>query len=307
MKDASNKGTIFDIQHYAIYDGPGIRTNVFLKGCPLRCAWCHNPESQKLAPEMAYRQDLCVGCGACVEACPEGALTMGRDGVVRDREACRVCDRCVEACPEGAMERIGRETAVEAIVEEVVRDAPYYESSKGGATVSGGEPTVQADFLLATLGGLKAKGIHTALETCGFFKSDLLGALLEVTDLFLFDLKEIDDLRHKETTGVSNERILANLRALLERAGTERVTVRVPVIPGANADDASIDRLIAFLGEVGYDRPVHLMPYNAMARTKWEKIGRGDEYRPFEPLTDEALEAMAARFAAAGLETVCNH
>ena len=301
------QGVIFDIQHYAIYDGPGIRTTVFFKGCPLACAWCHNPESMRSKPEVGYRADLCKQCGACIEACPAGALTMEAEAVGRDRVACRVCGACVEVCPTQAVEMIGYETDVESIVEQVTKDIPFYDNSGGGVTISGGEPTMQPAFLMALLRALGEKGIHRAVETCGLFRADLVDDLDGLVDLVLFDLKHVDDTIHRQQTGTSNVQILDNFSHLLDRLGHERVLVRVPVIPGVNDDAASIDRLTAFLVEKGYRGPIHLMPYNSLAKTKWEKIGRGGSYKAFGSLAEDALERISSICKKAGFETVCNH
>lgn len=301
------RGVIFDIQHYAIYDGPGIRTTVFLKGCPLACAWCHNPESMRAKPEVGYRGDLCRSCGACVDACPVGALSMEAEAVGRDRVGCRACGACAEACPASAVEMIGYEADVESIVDQVAKDMPFYENSGGGVTITGGEPTIQPAFLIALLRALGEAGIHRAIETCGLFRADLVEDLDGLVDLVLFDLKHIDDTIHRQHTGASNAQILDNFSRLLDRLGGERIIVRVPVIPGVNDDAASVEGLTAFLKEKGYGGPIHLMPYNSLARTKWEKIGRGDSYRAFGNLTDEALDLVRSICETAGFETVCNH
>jgi len=240
-------GIIFDIQHYSVYDGPGIRTCVFLKGCPLRCAWCHNPESHKLKPEIAYFKDRCVGCGRCVDACPNEAIKLTKDGVVRDYERCTVCAKCVEACETGAMEKIGKEVSAEEIVEGVARDKPFYDNSGGGATISGGEPTMQKEFLIEILRLLKAQEIHTAVETCGYFDAALIDGMIDLVDLFLFDIKHIDSNTHKRWTGVGNERILANFEQIHNQVGSKRIIPRIPLIPGVNTDLNVIGGMLNFL------------------------------------------------------------
>jgi pyruvate formate lyase activating enzyme len=204
------------------------------------------------------------------------------------------------------MERIGKELSTEQIVEQVSRDREFYEMSGGGVTISGGEPTLQAEFLLELLGGIKQRGLHTALETCGFFGEDLIEALVEHVDLFLYDIKHVRAEHHEYFTGVSNERIVSNFSKILGRVGSSRVIPRVPVIPGFNDDADSIEGMVAFLNEVGYDGPVHLMPYNRMAKTKWEKIGKGSLYRDMGSLEEETLGGIVSCFERASFETVCN-
>lgn len=301
------KGVIFDIQTYAVYDGPGIRTLVFFKGCPLRCAWCHNPESWNRNPEMAYLGSKCIACGKCVEVCPEKALSLNSDKqVVRDDDLCVVCGKCAKQCEAGAMEKIGWLATPEEIAQKVLADKPFYDNSEGGATITGGESTLQPEFLLAVIDAIRAGGVHVALETCGWFGEDLLEKLLPRVDLFLYDLKCIDSAHHKEFTGVNPERILANFETILSRAGSKKILPRIPLIPGFNVDEASISDLIGFLQQTGYQGPVHLMPYNRLAKTKWEKLGRLGQYRNLGELAEEKLGEIAARFEAAGFEVVVN-
>lgn len=301
------RGVVFDIQHYAVYDGPGIRTLVFFKGCPLRCAWCHNPESWRRDPEMGYLAGKCVGCGQCVDACPQQALSLCDDHVKRDGARCTVCGACAQACPQQAMEKIGWEASPEEIVAAVVKDKPFYDNSGGGVTFSGGEPTGQRDFFFALLAQLRVEGIHIALETCGCFSAELIDKLSRLVDLFLFDIKVASSVEHRRWMGLGNELIRDNFISLLKRVGSERILPRIPLIPTVNDDTASVDAIIALLHRAGYQGEVHLMPYNRLAKTKWEKIGRGDDYRDFGELSEETLTRLTGLFEQAGFPVVCNH
>jgi len=301
------RGVVFDVQTYAIYDGPGIRTLVFFKGCPLRCRWCHNPESWDLHPQMAYLHERCAGCGMCVRACPNKALHLSEGGIIRDMDRCVVCAVCVRACPNDAMERIGREASVEELASEILPDKPFYENSGGGVTFSGGEPTMQTEFLLANLRAMKRDGLHTALETCGAFNEKLCDPLCELVDLFLFDLKMIDAKAHRHWTGVDNRIILDNFKRIHNKIGSKRMAVRMPLIPGVNSDEDSVDALIDFLIDNAYRGRVHLMPYNRMAKNKWQKIGRGEQYVDFGELSEETIQRIQGQLESAGLRSVCEH
>jgi len=299
-------GIIFDIAHYSIYDGPGIRTTVFFKGCPLRCVWCHNPESWSMKPQIGYPSSLCVGCGTCQDVCPYEAITV-IDGVYgRDASRCRVCGKCADSCPSGALEVIGRSVSTDEVLDEVLADRPFYEDSGGGVTVSGGEATAQSTFLLELLSALKDHGIHTALETCGFFDTSLLDPLNELVDLFLFDIKSLDSDQHREMTGVGIERITDNFTSLIGLSGSSRIIPRIPVIPGFNAQDDSISAIVRFLSSVGYTGPVHLMPYNSMAKSKYEKAGCEVLYRDMGVLTEDRLGRISDTFTDSGFDAVVN-
>ncbi|MBI5118595.1 glycyl-radical enzyme activating protein [Candidatus Poribacteria bacterium] len=224
----------------------------------------------------------------------------------RDFELCAVCGECANVCPNQAMEKIGKSLSPDEILSLVSRDKAFYETSGGGLTVSGGEPTFQHAFLMEILRLGRESGIHTALETCGCFGQEIVESLVESVDLFLYDIKHVDAGKHREFTGVSNEKIMSNFSRILSCVGSGRIIPRIPVIPGFNDDGDSVDMVISFLKRSRYSGPVHLMPYNRMARTKWEKIGRGASYKDMGVLSDDAIESIASQFEHASFEAVCN-
>ncbi|MDI9370708.1 MAG: glycyl-radical enzyme activating protein, partial [Synergistota bacterium] len=230
-------GCIFDVKRYSIHDGPGIRTTFFFKGCPLSCWWCHNPEGISPLPASSYHPNRCIGCGRCVRECEQGARSFGPDGIVLDTTKCVDSRRCEQVCPTKAIEFVGTEVTVEEILLMSRRDIPFYDESGGGVTFSGGEPFLQAEFLIRCLEALYEEEIHTAVDTSGHCRSEDLLAAAEVTDIFLFDLKMIDRERHNLYTGVYNDRILENLRLLdgkLNDRGRGKINIRIPLVPGVN-------------------------------------------------------------------------
>ncbi|MBQ7475234.1 MAG: glycyl-radical enzyme activating protein [Clostridia bacterium] len=282
------KGLVFNIQRFSLHDGPGIRTGVFLKGCPLRCRWCHNPEGFTMAAELEYNPVKCIGCGRCT-VCPEGCHRIADGAHLFDRTGCVKCFRCVDACPAGALLRAGREYTVDEVMETVEKDRPYYENSGGGLTVSGGEPLLQWEFTLALLKEARARGIDTAIETSGFAPSEVIKAISSYVDVFLFDYKVTDPGDHEKYTGVPRAPILENLRLLNEEG--RRVVLRCPIIPGVNDDDGHFDAIAELSRELDSVFRVDLEPYHELGTAKYPKFGKEASFSA-EPPAKERMEEI---------------
>jgi pyruvate formate lyase activating enzyme len=265
------KGTIFDIQRFSLHDGPGIRTTVFLKGCPLSCFWCHNPEGLSSRVGLDYSSELCISCGLCVQACPEHAISEQEEKIQIDREICTLCGKCVDICPSGSLTLSGYQVSTNAILKEVLRDQVFYELSGGGVTVSGGEPLQQYDFTEDLCIQLKSRSIHTAIESSLFCPQEKLYSILSHIDLLLFDLKHIDKDVHGKGTGVSNEVILKNIEMLHDVAVP--CIARIPLIPGFNDDRTSLENMIKAVSEIPKLMHIEILPFHKLGEAKYVRLG----------------------------------
>jgi pyruvate formate lyase activating enzyme len=283
-------GLVFNVQRFSVHDGPGVRTTVFMKGCPLCCDWCHNPESQSPSPEFIRLRHQCMSCGRCTE------VELDNPVVSSDRT-----EADVEACPTGALQSVGERVQSADLVARLLRDRIFFDDSGGGVTISGGEPLTQAPFVTEVLRLLRAEGVHTALDTCGFGRWPDLRDAAEHASLVLYDLKLLDPARHKAATGVSNEIILDNLRAL---AGVHpAIWIRIPVIPGVNDDDGNMEATADFVHSVPGIRQVDLLPYHPTGEAKFARLGIDYALHGTTPPDQRRLDALAARFRARGLMT----
>lgn len=287
-------GMIFNIMRFSVHDGPGIRTTLFLKGCSLRCAWCHNPESISPHPDLLLRHELCLGCGACVTVCPQGAITMTAGAPVTARAECAACGRCATVCPADARLLMGRTMTVAEVMEQLLADRVFYDQSGGGVSFSGGEPTRQPAFLLALLQASKREGLHTVIDTCGDAPWEVFAQIAPLTDLFLFDLKMIDAAKHRRWTGTGNGRILENLRRL--DAGGWPVNLRLPVIPGVNDSAEDIARMEELLAQLHHVTTLHLLPFHRAGMEKYPRLGRRHLLPESAPPSADQLLQLQERF-----------
>lgn len=263
-------GTIFDIKRFAVHDGPGIRTTVFFKGCPLRCLWCHNPESMKIQRQIVFFENKCIGCGECFKRCPNKAIEVTPQGRKYYRDKCTLCGTCVEYCYAEATVMQGKIASVEEVIEEVKKDIPFYENSGGGVTLSGGEPTMQPEFCIAILQESKKAGMHTALDTSGYVKFDIFKEILKYVDLLLYDLKVMDPQKHKEYTGVTNEIILSNLKEVDKM--NVPIEIRIPIIPGYNDLEDNLYATCEFINSLHNVQRIKMLPYHRLGEGKYTRL-----------------------------------
>lgn len=286
-----SQGLIFDIRKYSIHDGPGIRTTVFFKGCPLRCFWCHNPEGQSFTLEIMVRPGRCLKeCSECLSACEPTALAKIADIPVLDKNKCTVCGKCGDICPTQAIEIVGRRADLSGVMAEIEKDVIFFEESGGGVTFSGGEPLAQPDFLAALLSRCQKKEIHTAVDTCGFAPREALEKIVAKVDLYLYDLKLMDEEKHKKYTGESNRTILENLKRLAENE--KKIVIRLPLVPGINDDEKNLLRTAEFLRSLKVVTQISLLPFHKLGKDKYKGLGKRDLSESFNSLSEERLEKI---------------
>ncbi len=299
------RGNIFDIQRYSLHDGPGIRTTVFLKGCPLRCLWCSNPESQKLYPELAFFENKCVRCNRCVEACCLGAITnsITLERLEINRDMCNGCGQCEEVCTYEALKIIGLSYSVKEVLNIVRRDVPFYSKSRGGVTLSGGEPLFQAEFSEVFLRACKRESIHTAVQTSAYCAKNVFERIMPFVDLFIFDLKIIDTDKHELLTGVKNDQIIKNLDYLLDSSCN--VIIQIPLIPGVNYNHHLFKQMVDFLVPRSQKiLGVSLIPYHKLGIPKYKALGRNYALSEINPPTPDELDSARNFLRSKGLNTI---
>ncbi len=293
------KGRIARISRSAVHDGPGVRTVVFFKGCPLRCQWCHSPETQALDPEILLLNDRCIACASCVEGCKRSAARLGPSGPSIDRSRCARCGECVELCPSGARELQGELMDVEEVMAAIRRDVPFYDASGGGVTFSGGEPLMQPTFLAALLERCRRERIGAAIETCGHANRHAVLRAMKHAPLFLYDVKLADDTRHRAVTGASNALILANLRELAARGAG--IVIRLPLVPGVTDDEDNVRGIATLAASAGVSR-IDVLPYHRAGVAKYARLGRPYALDGMPAADTESVEWAAALLRGLGLD-----
>jgi len=295
------KGLIYDIQRFAIHDGPGIRTLVFMKGCPLKCLWCSSPYTQKLSPEILYIQSNCKLCLCCVDECPIKAIKLSDKGKIEiNRNVCNTCGQCVEVCKNQALKLAGKQITIEELFQDIMKDNPFYRRSKGGVTIGGGEPTMQHEFVRELLKKCKQNYLHTAMETCLYVKWENLEKVLDHVDLLYFDIKHMDTHIHKELTGVSNELILENAR---KASKMRPIIIRIPLIPGYNDTEENLIKTAKFAAELGDNLlRIELLPYHKFGTGTYEQLGKKYELKEIEPPSEEYMKKLKELVECCGVQ-----
>lgn len=298
-------GNIIDIKKFTVHDGPGIRSTVFLKGCPLSCVWCHNPEGIDSKINLWYFEKKCIGCHRCVAACKNDALAVGNGSphIIIDREKCTNAGNCVEACPTTALSFDGKTISQQEVVDALIEDKPFYDKSGGGITISGGDPLLQYEFSLGILKDCKENKIHTAIETCMYAKKEILEKFLEYVDLFIVDMKIFNSITHKEYTGVENGLIKSNFKFLASKK--EHILVRIPLVPGITATKENIGEIAAFVHEINSRIPIELMNFNPLGENKYRLMGKTHGLlKGMKPLPEEELDELYQTIADKGVEII---
>ena len=292
-------GIIFDIKKYSIHDGPGTRTTVHMKGCPLSCWWCHNPESQSMTPLILFRREKCIGCGACVRSCPNKAISVTEDSLTTDMGLCDGCGICEDVCPSGARELCGKKYTVDQLMSELRKDEIFFRDG-GGVTFSGGEPLMQPAFVIEALKACGREGFHRALDTCGFVDRKVVTEAAKDTDLFLYDLKHMDPARHRQYTGIDNAVILENLIAISELGS--KINIRFPFMPGLNTDDENVRALGKFVSGLKGITGVNILPYHSAARGKHQRWNMEYKLPDLLPPTENQTRRAARILEGFGLK-----